>query len=56
MGKHTKHPMWKAFWKWAEWENIDRRHEEDWEPWWSCFVSGAEAAIAVDERAAEESP
>ena len=38
-----QHPLWPAFWRWAEANSCDSEYEEDWKVWWECFLAGATA-------------
>ena len=41
------HPLWDVFWTWAETNGCDSEYEEDWGPWWNCFLAGIKAAEAA---------
>lgn len=40
------HPAWIAFELWADAHAISDDHEEDWLPWWECFVAGFDVGLA----------
>jgi len=44
------HPLWPAFWKWAEENGCDSPYSDDWGPWWECFIAGAAAAQAAETK------
>lgn len=44
-GQHpTHHPLWTPFTEWAVENGVSREYKEDWNIWWECFLSGAQAA------------
>ncbi len=43
MAEPLGHPLWDAFWAWAEEHGYDSDYEDDWAPWWFCFLAGADA-------------
>lgn len=44
--------LWPAFEVFAANESISLEHEEDWRPWWDCFLAGRDAYVDTldDER------
>lgn len=43
-GYHNN-PIWLAFELWAD-QHFVGEGEEDWEPWWECFLAGYEVGEA----------
>jgi hypothetical protein len=42
-GTEQDHPLWKEFVAWAQEESISLDHHDDYDPWFRCFMAGAEA-------------
>jgi len=36
---------WDGFCQWAESEGVGLEQEDDWLPWWNCWVAGYNAAM-----------
>lgn len=43
-GEHPNHPLWNSFCEYAEQDGISLDHIDDWNPWWQCFLAGAQAS------------
>lgn len=43
---YYQHPIWLAFELWADQHFIGDEYEEDWRPWWECFLAGYEIGQA----------
>jgi hypothetical protein len=45
---YRNNPTWEAFELWADTHGIPDE-QEDWEPWWECFLAGFEIGLAEAE-------
>jgi len=46
---YKDHPAWLAFILWAETHGVSGEDEEDWGPWWECFLTGYEIGLLESE-------
>ncbi len=37
----TEHELWPAFVEYARLNGVSLDSEDDWGPWWECFLAGA---------------
>lgn len=49
--KHVCNPntTWDAFVEWAGDNGVSLEHQEDWQPWYECWMNGMQYGIAVNE-------
>lgn len=48
-----EHPLWNSFCEWCKKNNgydPDQEHEDDWKPWFDCFLSGSLAERKLQRR------
>jgi hypothetical protein len=38
---------WDAFVNWAQYEGVGLEYEEDWSPWWKCWVAAIQANVTL---------
>jgi len=49
----SREPLWPAFEKYCKEQMISLEHEDDWYPWWHCFVNGANSSLELQEKQKE---